>query len=113
MKSIAAIVAAAMLLAPSAGHAVAIYVQAEDFLSSYNVLPEEIRADGTVLKGLDCAEEWTEYELMVPTFGTYMIQMRCWGNLNVPYRFDLIALGGDGSTQTIQFSYTGKGSCGS
>jgi len=113
MKKLIAIVTAALILAPSLARAATVSVQAEDFVHSYNILPEAIRADGGVLMGLDAAGEWADFQLAAAGFGTYQVTMRCWGNLGVPYHFHLVTVPVQGEDpQTIEFSYVGKGNCG-
>jgi hypothetical protein len=113
MNKLIALVAAVLVLIPSLARGVIVTVQAEDFTSSYNICPETIRADGGSLLGLDCAGEWAEFQVAAPTFGTYMVSMRCWGNLNSPYLFHLVTKPVHGEDpQTITLSYVGKGYCG-
>jgi len=112
MKKLIALVAV-LLLAPSLARGVDVFIQAEDFTSSYNVMPENIRADGGALLGLDYAGEWAGFQIAAAAFGTYTVTMRCWGNLNVPYHFHLHILPVQGEEpQSIEISYTGKGYCG-
>ena len=114
MRKLRALVALTIILAPCLARAEDVSVQAEDFFNSYNIELEAIRADGGTLKGLDYAGEWAEFYLLAPAFGTYGVTIRCWGNLNVPYHFHLVTLPLEGQDpQTIEFSYWGKGSCGS
>jgi len=113
MKKLIAIVAAVLVLAPSLARGIDLFVQAEDFTSSYNVMPDNIRADGGALLGLDYAGEWAGFQVAAAAFGTYTVTMRCWGNLNVPYHFHLHVLPVQGEEpQTIEISYIGKGFCG-
>jgi hypothetical protein len=113
MKKLIALAAVIIVMSPCLAWASEVYVQAEDFTSSYNVMPENIRADGGVLLGLDYAGEWAEFQVAAAPFGTYSVTLRCWGNLNVPYHFHLVTLPVQGEEpQTIEISYTGKGSCG-
>ena len=112
MKKLIALVAV-LLLAPSLARGVDVFIQAEDFTSSYNVMPENIRADGGALLGLDYAGEWAGFQIAAAAFGTYTVTMRCWGNLNVPYHFHLHILPVQGEEpQSIEISYVGKGNCG-
>ncbi|MDD4857031.1 MAG: hypothetical protein PHD74_02885 [Candidatus Krumholzibacteria bacterium] len=102
------------LLSPSLAHAASVYVQAESFTDSYNIDPEPIISDNSMLKGLDSAGEWTQYSLEVSAFGTYSYMVRCWGDLNVAYTFRITtAPVQGGEPQSVEFSYIGKGSCGS
>jgi hypothetical protein len=113
MKKLIAFVAAVLILTPSLARGVDVSVQAEDFTSSYNIMPESIYASGGALIGLDYAGEWAAFQVSAASFGTYTVSMRCWGNLNVPYHFHLITLPVRGEDpQTIEISYTGKGYCG-
>jgi len=113
MKKLIALVAAVLIFAPSLALGVDVSVQAEDFTSSYNIMPENIRGEGGALLGLDYAGEWAEFQVAAATFGTYTVTMRCWGNLNVPYHFHLHILPVQGEEpQTIEISYIGKGFCG-
>ena len=113
MKKLIALVAASLILAPSLARGVDVFIQAEDFTSSYNVMPENIRADGGALIGLDYAGEWAGFQVTTAAFGTYTVTMRCWGNLNVPYHFHLHILPVQGEApQTIDIDFTGKGYCG-
>ena len=113
MKKLIALVAAVLILAPSLARGIDAFIQAEDFTSSYNVMPENIRADGGALIGLDYAGEWAGFQIAAAAFGTYTVTMRCWGNLNVPYHFHLHILPVQGEDpQTIDIDFTGKGNCG-
>jgi hypothetical protein len=113
MKKLVVIAAAILFLSPGFARAIDVYVQAEDFTSSNNIMPENIRADGGSLLGLDYAGEWAEFQVAAATFGTYAVTMRCWGNLNVPYHFHLAILPVQGGEpQQIEISYIGKGFCG-
>ena len=113
MKKLIALVAAVLIFAPSLALGVDVSVQAEDFTSSYNIMPENIRGEGGALLGLDYAGEWAEFQVAAATFGTYTVTMRCWGNLNVPYHFHLVTLPVQGEdSQTIEISYIGRGFCG-
>ena len=113
MKKLIALVAALVFLFPGFARAIDVFIQAEDFTSSNNIMPENIRADGGALLGLDYAGEWAGFQVAAATFGTYTVTMRCWGNLNVPYHFHLHILPVQGEEpQSIEISYTGKGYCG-
>jgi hypothetical protein len=114
MKRLCALIALTIILTPCLARAESVSVQAEDFFDSYNVELEAIRADGGALKGLDYAGEWADFYLQAPAFGTYAVTIRCWGDLNVPYHFHLVTLPLQGEDpQTIEFTYWGKGLCGS
>lgn len=113
MWKIVVFISAAFILAPCLAHTATNTVQAENFIGSYNILPDAIAASSGVLVGLDAAGEWAQFQLFTAEFGTFSVTMRCWGTLNVPYRFNLVSVPDEGeSEQTIQLSYTGKGSCG-
>ena len=113
MRKLVALVAAVIVLSPCLARAIDVYVQAEDFTSSNNIMPENIRADGGALLGLDYAGEWAGFQIAAAAFGTYTVTMRCWGNLNVPYHFHLAILPVQGEEpQLIEISYVGKGNCG-
>jgi hypothetical protein len=114
MKRFVVLVAAVIALAPCSARAIDVYVQAEDFTSSFNVMPENIRADGGALLGLDFPGEWAEFQVPVSAFGTYLLSMRCWGNENAPYLFHLVTTPVAGEEpQTITLSFAGRGYCGS
>lgn len=108
-----AIVAAAIILCPCFARAIDVFVQAEDFTDSYNIMPESIHADGGALIGIDYPGEWAKFQVTAAAFGTYTVTMRCWGNLNVPYHFhlDTMPIRGE-DPQRIEITYTGKGYCG-
>jgi hypothetical protein len=113
VKKLIALAAAIIVMSPCFARAVDVSVQAEDFTSSYNVMPESIHASGGALIGLDYAGEWAAFQVSAASFGTYTVTLRCWGNLNVPYHFHLMTLPVRGEDpQTIEISYTGKGNCG-
>jgi hypothetical protein len=113
MQKLIIFVSAAFILAPCLAYAATNTVQAENFTQSYNILPDDIVANGGVLVGLDAAGEWAQFQLFTAEFGTFSVTMRCWGTLNVPYRFNLVTVPAEGEIQqTIQLNYTGKGSCG-
>jgi hypothetical protein len=113
MKRLIAIVACIIVVSPSIARAIDVRVEAEDFTSSYNIQPENIRADGGALKGLDWEGEWAEFQVAAAAFGTYTVTLRCWGNANVPYHFHLVTLPVQGEDpQTIEISYIGLGNCG-
>jgi hypothetical protein len=114
MKYFIALIAAAIVALPCAARAADVFVQAESFVNSHNVEPEEIRGEGGVLLGLDSPGEWAEFQVVVPTFGTYAVTMRCWGAVNVPYHFRIAMLPvhGEDDPETIDVSFTGKGNCG-
>jgi hypothetical protein len=113
MKKLIALVAAVLILAPSLARGVDVFVYAEDFTSSYNIMPESIRGEGGALLGLDYTGEWAAFQVSAASFGTYTVTMRCWGNANVPYHFHLVTLPVRGEDpQTIEIGYTGKGNCG-
>jgi hypothetical protein len=114
MKRITTLVFIVIMLYPCLARAISVVVQAEDFSNSCNIEPENIRSDNSILKGLDCAGEWTQYKLEVTAFGTYSFTVRCWGDSNVEYKFRLTTAPIEGEEpQSIEFRYTGKGSCGS
>ena len=114
MKKLVALAAAVIVLSPCPARAIDVYVQAERFTSSYNIMPENIRAYETALLGLDYPGEWAEFQVPVTGFGTYLLSMRCWGNLNSPYLFHLVTKPVQGEDpQTITLSFAGKGYCGS
>jgi hypothetical protein len=114
MRRPIALVAAIVVLAPCFAGATDVYVQAESFTSSYNIMPENIRASSTVLVGLDYPGEWAEFQVSVSEFGTYLFTMRCWGNENAPYLFHLATRPVHGEDpQVINVSFTGRGYCGS
>jgi hypothetical protein len=113
MKKLIALAAAVLMLAPSVARGVDVFVYAEDFTSSYNIMPENIRGEGGALLGLDYAGEWAEFQVSAATFGTYTVTLRCWGNANRPYHFHLVTMPVRGEDpQTIEISYTGLGYCG-
>ncbi|MFA4947795.1 MAG: hypothetical protein WC674_04700 [Candidatus Krumholzibacteriia bacterium] len=114
MKKLVALVFAVLILAPSLARAIDVFVQAEDFTSSNNIMPENIRAYNSALLGLDYEGEWAEFQVPASGFGTYLLSMRCWGNLNSPYLFHLVTKPVQGEDpQTITLSFAGKGYCGS
>lgn len=113
MKKLIALVSALIVLSPFPARAIDVFVQAEDFTTSNNIMPDNIHADGGALMGLDYAGEWAQFQVAAATFGTYTVTMRCWGNLNVPYHFHLHIMPVFGEEpQSIEISYTGKGYCG-
>jgi hypothetical protein len=114
MRKLVLFAAAAVLLCPRVAGAVSVYVEAESFVQSYNIEPENVRADGTVLRGLDYPGEWAEYQAAFTAFGTYAFTMRCWGNLNALYSFRLTTMPTQGEEpQTFNLNYIGRGTCGS
>ena len=114
MKRLLTLVAFIILMSPRPARAIDTYVQAESFTSSYNIMPENIRAENGSLLGLDYAGEWAEFQVPVSAFGTYLLSMRCWGNLNSPYLFHLVTMPVAGEDpQTITLSFAGRGYCGS
>ena len=114
MKKLIASIAIAFIFVPCLASAVSNIIQAENFTQSHNIAPEEIATGTGVLVGLDAAGEWVEFQLFTSEFGTYSVTMKCWGTLNVPYKFNLVTVPPEGqSSQTIQLNFTGKGSCGS
>jgi hypothetical protein len=114
MKKLITLAAVMILLSPCASRGASVSIQAEDFTGSYNIMPEAIRAEGGSLIGLDYAGEWATFQIAASPFGTYTVTMRCWGNLNVPYHFQLVTLPvhGEKDPETIDITYTGKGYCG-
>ncbi len=114
MKKLIALAAAVIVLSPCLARAIDVYVQAESFTSSSNISYENIRAYETVLLGLDYPGEWAEFQVPASGFGTYLLSMRCWGNLGSPYLFHLVTKPVAGEEpQTIALSFAGKGYCGS
>ena len=114
MKRIVVFAAALLALPPCAALAVDVYVQAESRTSSYNIMPDAITDNGLVLMGIDFEGEWAEFQVAAPQYGTYTVTMRCWGDLNVPYVFELVTRPVCGEDpQAFTLSYIGKGSCGS
>ena len=110
MKRRMVLVLLAVLLAAEAGNAASAYVQAENFIASYDIAYVPIRAYIGLLQGLDYPGEWAEYRLPDLPYGTYQVAMRCWGD-PVPYVLRLLtfpAQGGD--PQTIEFTFQGAGS---
>jgi len=115
MKKLIALAVAVLALFPCLVRGAEVYVQAENFTASYNIMPESIRSyNSIVLVGLDYADEWAEFQVAAPAFGTYILWMRCWGNPNVPYLFHLVTRPIHGEEPEIRtLSFVGKGSCGS
>ena len=115
MKRFVVITAALLALAPCLVRGAEVFVQAENYTASYNIMPENIRVyNGIVLVGIDYADEWAEFQVSPPAFGTYTLMMRCWGNPNVPYLFHLVTRPVQGEEpETRTLSFVGRGSCGS
>ena len=91
-----------------------IVVEAEDYLSYYDfayTLISPLNVGLTVvLQGLDMSGEWTEYTLPVTAYGSYSFSMVCFGDLNMPYVFNVYFIPKSGGTQQmITVSFTGKG----
>lgn len=115
MKTIVALAAALLALAPCLVRGADVFVQAESFTSFHDIELETIRVyNGIVLIGLDAAGEWAEFQIAPPAFGTYTLMMRCWGTVNQPYLFRLVTRPVQGEEpQTRTLSFVGRGSCGS
>jgi len=114
MKKLVALAVAVIALSPCPARAIDVYVQAESFTSSFDSMPENIRAYNGSLLGLDYAGEWAEFQVPASAFGTYLLSMRCWGNENAPYLFHLVTRPVAGEEpQTITLSFAGRGYCGS
>jgi len=115
MKKVIVIAAALLALAPCLVRGATVIVQAETFTGSYNIMPDNIHVyNSIVLIGLDYADEWAEFRISPPAFGTYNLWMRCWGTLNQPYLFQLVTRPVQGEEPEIRtLSFVGRGSCGS
>jgi hypothetical protein len=115
MKKAILIGFALLALAPCPVRGADVIVQAESYTGSYNVMPENIRVyNSIVLVGIDYADEWAEFQVVPPAFGTYNLWMRCWGTQNVPYLFHLVTRPVQGEEpETRTLSFVGRGSCGS
>ncbi len=110
------LILALLLVCSNTGTASAdqIVVEAEDYVGFYDFAFDMIGAMPvgyiTVLQGLDMSGEWTEYTLPVANYGSYSFSMICWGDLGVPYSFNLyFTPEAGGATQAITVSFVGKG----
>ncbi len=112
MSGLAVAVAAALAWTASAAPAGTWRVEAENYVASNNILPDELSVVDGVLYGLDAPGEWTRYDLPAIEPGRTTVLMKCWGLLGVPYelRLDLVTPGY--SPQSVDLNFIGRGSCG-
>lgn len=67
---------------------------------------------GFKLVGLDWANEWTEYDVTVRTFGEWSAEMKCAGEVGVDYTIRMTLTGTtSGNSQSVDMTFTGAG-CG-
>ncbi len=101
-------------LAAAPIRAAQIVTQGEDYIDYYDlggllIGPYPVGVI-TVLQGLDISVEWVEYTLPVSAYGSYSFSMICWGDLYVPYTFNVYFIPESGGfQQQISVSFTGKG----
>ena len=114
MKRLIVIVTFILASAPSLVCAIQVVVQAEDYKSANDIDYVPIQPSISYLEGLDYPGEWTQYQLQTTGYGTYQVTLKCWGALNVQYSLQLVTMPvqGDNPSQTIDFSFIGRGSCG-
>jgi len=113
MASILAIVAVATTATANAER---VQIEAEDFTASHDILFEPIRkldapdcSGGYMLVGLDCADEWTEYDLTISSLGTWVATMKCRGDYLLTYTFRLtFTANRSGDNFSIDMTYVGQ-----
>ncbi len=94
-----------------------ILIEAENYTTCNEVGDEVIHkvilagcSNGSVLVGLDYADEWTQYQLPLTEFGKFTVFIHCRGDSAVPFRFRLVLTGSEsGNTQTRELSFAGLG----
>lgn len=110
MKYLLPVFCCLALLVPFPAAAQTLTIEAEYYTASHDIDYAPITAMGPYLEGLDCADEWTEYQVGVSNFGLYSVQMYCRGNYNVNYLLRLIMTPmGSGDVQTIDIPFKGAG----
>jgi len=107
-----AVVATLLLPAPPAARAGTLRVEAESYVDSHNIVPDDLHVVDGILYGLDYDGEWTRYALPALEPGRYSIVLKCWGALGTPYKLHLTLDNPPRSPQMIELSFTGRGACG-
>jgi hypothetical protein len=87
-------------------------VQAETYIDSHNVFPDDLSVLDGVLYGLDYPGEWTRYALPALEAGRYAVVVKCWGPLQTPFHLQVVLEGPQTSSQTVDLNFIGRGSCG-
>lgn len=100
---------------PSALSAQRIQVEAEDFINFHDLGLTPIFADESLLRGLDFAGEWTEYQASgIYDLGTRSILIKVWGTEYVQYHLQVtVSPEHMATSETVDVFFTGKGTCGS
>lgn len=110
MKRFVVIAFLLSLAAAPPSRSASVYTQAESFVAYNEIQYTAISVYSTLLRGLDYPGEWVEYRVSAPAYGTYTVQLRCWGELNVDYHLHLVTLPVAGEEpQTIDIDFTGLG----
>lgn len=114
LLSILAVAAAALLLvgAPQQSRAQTLRIEAESYIASHNIVPDDIHVENGVLYGLDYLGEWTRYDTSALAPGRYAVTVKFWGQLYTPYTLHLTLDNPPHTLQTVDLTFIGRGSCG-
>jgi hypothetical protein len=108
LQAVLAIFTVALL--PGISVAEDIYIAAADTSASHNLSLNPITVVSDWLRGIDCANEWVEYEFDLTGFGVNESRLTVMGADGVPFSIRMTVTGkASQSVQTTYFNFTGSG----
>ncbi|UCH82736.1 MAG: hypothetical protein JSW50_09665 [Candidatus Latescibacterota bacterium] len=108
---------AVVIAAPTLSAAGRIMIEAESFTAHNDTGGQLLQSialsgcsGGYALIGLDADGEWATYDVSVAEFGYYSFLIKCRGEFNVAYNFQLVFTPVEsGEAQTVDFEFVGMG----
>lgn len=100
----------ACLAWPRLAHAQMIQIEAESFVACHDIAEMAITPAAYFLRGLDCPDEWAEYEIEVSDPAYYTVQMLARAELDQSCTLRAIFTPADSTgTQACDLTYVGTG----
>ena len=97
--------------------AATVKIEAETFSASNNInydpiaiSPDLTCSGGQMIAGLDCYNEWVEFDIEIGVEGDYEVYMHCRGDYGLAYWFQLsLTPVGGGMVHTLTLNFLGVG----